>query len=54
MLGLYPTEADRLAYAAISANTAMARAFDGPIMGTSLGAVTMVEIYGFSPCSSAS
>ena len=46
MVGLYPTEADRLAYAAISANTAMARAFDGPIMGTSLGAVTMVEVYG--------
>jgi ABC-2 type transport system permease protein len=47
MVGLYPTEADRLAYVAISANTAMARAFDGPIMGTSIGAVTMVEVYGF-------
>jgi ABC-2 type transport system permease protein len=47
LVGLYATEADRLAYAAISANTAMARAFDGPIMGTSLGAVTMVEVYGF-------
>jgi ABC-2 type transport system permease protein len=45
MAGLYPTEADRLAYAAISANTAMARAFDGPIMGTSPGAVTVVEVY---------
>jgi ABC-2 type transport system permease protein len=45
MAGLYPTESDRLAYAAISANTAMARAFDGPIMGTSLGAVTVVEVY---------
>jgi ABC-2 type transport system permease protein len=45
MAGLYATEADRLAYAAISANTAIARAFDGPIMGTSLGAVTMVEVY---------
>lgn len=46
MIGLHPTEADRLAYATVSANTAIARAFDGPIMGTSLGAVTMVEVYG--------
>ena len=45
MVGLYATEADRLAYAAISATNAIARAFDGPIMGTSLGAVTMVEVY---------
>jgi ABC-2 type transport system permease protein len=42
---LYTTEADRLVYAALSANTVMARAFDGPIMGTSLGGVTIVEVY---------
>jgi ABC-2 type transport system permease protein len=46
MVGLYADEGDRLMYVAVSANTAIARAFDGPIMGTSLGAVTMVEIYG--------
>lgn len=45
MAGLYPTAADRLAYAAVSANTIIARAFDGPIMGTSLGAVFMVETW---------
>jgi ABC-2 type transport system permease protein len=46
MAGLYATETDRLAYAAISANTAIARAFDGPIMGTSLGAIAITEVYG--------
>lgn len=46
MVGLYATEADRIAYASVSATMAVARVFDGPIMGTSLGAVTIVEVYG--------
>jgi ABC-2 type transport system permease protein len=46
MVGLYATEADRIAYAEMSANMVVARVFDGPIMDTSLGAVTMTEIYG--------
>jgi ABC-2 type transport system permease protein len=45
--GLYATEADRLAYATVTASNAIARAFDGPMAGTSLGAITMTESYGF-------
>jgi ABC-2 type transport system permease protein len=45
MVGLYAAEADRVAYATVSANTAITRAFDGPVKGVSLGAVTVVEVY---------
>jgi ABC-2 type transport system permease protein len=47
IVGLYAGEADRLAYATIAAGNAVARAFDGPMSGTSLGAITMTETYGF-------
>jgi ABC-2 type transport system permease protein len=47
LVGLYATEADRLRYATVASGNAIARAFDGPMSGTSLGAVTMTEVYGF-------
>jgi ABC-2 type transport system permease protein len=43
---LYATEADRLAYATVAATNVVARAFDGPMAGTSLGAITMTESFG--------
>ena len=46
IIGLYATEADRLAYATIAATNVVARAFDGPMSGTSLGAITMTESFG--------
>ncbi len=46
IVGLYATEADRLAYATIAATNVVARAFDGPMAGTSLGAITMTESFG--------
>jgi ABC-2 type transport system permease protein len=47
IVGLYDTEADRLQYATIAATNAVARAVDGPMSGTSLGAIVMTEIFGF-------
>ncbi len=44
--GLYGTEAERVAYATVASASAVARAFDGPMSGTSLGAVTMTEVFG--------
>lgn len=42
---LYPTEADRLRYAQLAATNLVARAFDGLMSGTSLGAVVMTEVF---------
>jgi ABC-2 type transport system permease protein len=47
IVGLYQTEADRVQYATVAATNAVARAVDGPMSGTSLGAVVMTEIFGF-------
>lgn len=47
IVGLYATEAARLRYATVAATSAVARAFDGPMSGSSLGAVTMTETFGF-------
>jgi ABC-2 type transport system permease protein len=47
IVGLYAGEADRLRYATVAAASAVARAFDGPMSGTSLGAITMTETFGF-------
>lgn len=46
VLGLYQTESDRLAYATLAAQNAVARAFDGPMAGTSAGAIAMTETFG--------
>jgi ABC-2 type transport system permease protein len=42
---LYPTEADRVQYARLAATNLVARAFDGLMSGTSLGAVVMTEVF---------
>lgn len=47
VVGLYETEQARLAYASTTAVSVVARAFNGPASGTSLGAVVMAESYGF-------
>lgn len=44
--GLYGDEASRMQYAVTVAPSVVARAFEGPIMGTSLGAVVMTETFG--------
>jgi ABC-2 type transport system permease protein len=44
--GIYTTEAEREAVAAFTAANRLARAFDGPAMGSSLGAITMTETFG--------
>jgi ABC-2 type transport system permease protein len=46
IVALYQTEAERLSYATVAAANAVARAFDGPLAGTSLGAITMAETFG--------
>ena len=46
IVGLYATEADRVQYAVVAATNVVARAFDGPMSGTSLGAITMTEVFG--------
>lgn len=46
VVGVYATEAEREAAAAFSAASQVARAFDGPAMGTSVGALTMTETFG--------
>jgi ABC-2 type transport system permease protein len=43
MEGLYADEAERTAVVAFSANSPVARAFDGPASGTSLGAMVIAE-----------
>jgi ABC-2 type transport system permease protein len=43
--GLYPTAAEREAAAAFAAANRLARAFDGPASGTSIGALTMTETF---------
>lgn len=44
--GLYDTEAERVQYALSVAPSVVARAFVGPILGTSLGAILMTETFG--------
>jgi len=44
--GLYGSEADRVQYAVAVAPSVVARAFEGPIFGTSLGAILMTETLG--------
>ncbi|MFV2112471.1 ABC transporter permease [Micromonospora sp. LOL_025] len=41
----YPDEASRAGYASTSASSLVARAFNGPIAGTDLGAVVVAETY---------
>ncbi|MFI6266937.1 ABC transporter permease [Micromonospora sp. NPDC051006] len=43
--GVYPDEAARQGYATTSASSLVARAFNGPIAGTDLGAVVVAETY---------
>ncbi|MER7475765.1 anibiotic ABC transporter, partial [Micromonospora sp. NPDC000018] len=43
--GFYPDEASRVGYATTSASSLVARAFNGPIAGTELGAVVVAETY---------
>jgi ABC-2 type transport system permease protein len=44
--GLYGAQADRVQYAVAVAPSVVARAFEGPIFGTSLGAILMTETLG--------
>ncbi len=44
--GLYGTEVERVQYAVAVAPSVIARAFEGPIFGTSLGAILMTETFG--------
>jgi ABC-2 type transport system permease protein len=46
VVGIYATDADLLQYAVVASSNAIARAFDGPMAGASLGAITMTESYG--------
>ena len=46
IVGLYDTEADRVQYAVTVAPSVVARAFEGPIFGTALGAILMTETFG--------
>ncbi|MBQ1074411.1 anibiotic ABC transporter [Micromonospora sp. C31] len=41
----YPDEAARVGYASTSASSLVARAFNGPVVGTDLGAVVVAEAY---------
>ncbi|MDG4781711.1 anibiotic ABC transporter [Micromonospora sp. WMMD961] len=43
--GIYPDQAARQVYATTSASSLVARAFNGPIAGTDLGAVVVAETY---------
>ncbi|GIJ78866.1 ABC-2 type transport system permease protein [Micromonospora phaseoli] len=43
--GLYPDEQTRLGYAETAVTSVVARAFNGPIAGTDLGAVVVTETY---------
>ena len=46
VVALYGTESERLSYATVAAGSLVARAFDGPMTGTSVGAITMTETFG--------
>ena len=46
IVSLYATEAERTQYAVVAATNVVARAFDGPMSGTSLGAIVMTESFG--------
>ncbi len=46
IIGLYDSEAERVQYALAVAPSVVARAFEGPILGTSLGAILMTETFG--------
>ncbi len=46
IVGLYDSEAERVQYALAVAPSVVARAFEGPILGTSLGAILMTETFG--------
>lgn len=46
IVGLYGTAQEREAAAAFAAANRLARAFDGPASGTSVGALTMMEAFG--------
>ncbi|SCF09534.1 ABC-2 type transport system permease protein [Micromonospora coriariae] len=45
VVGIYPDEAARQGYATTSASSLVARAFNGPIAGTDVGAVAVAETY---------
>ncbi|MGS2618611.1 ABC transporter permease [Micromonospora sp. LZ34] len=45
VVGFYPDEAARVGYATTSASSLVARAFNGPIAGSDLGAVVVAETY---------
>jgi ABC-2 type transport system permease protein len=45
--GTYKTEADYVAYASASVVSAVARAFNGPVMGASFGSVAFTETFTF-------
>ncbi|MFU8841183.1 MAG: anibiotic ABC transporter, partial [Nitriliruptoraceae bacterium] len=47
IVALYGTEEARTQYAVVAATNVVARAFDGPMAGTSLGAIVMTEVFGF-------
>lgn len=47
IVGLYATEAERVQYAVVASTNLVARAFDGPMAGTSTGAIVMTETFGF-------
>lgn len=46
VVGLYGTAAEREQYALVAATNVIARAFDGPMAGTALGAIVMTETFG--------
>jgi ABC-2 type transport system permease protein len=46
VVGLYGTAAEREQYALVAATNLVARAFDGPMAGTGLGAIVMTETFG--------
>src|SRR5690606_34085259 len=45
VIGLYPTEADRAGYATTTAANVVARAFNGPTAGPSLGSIVTAETF---------
>jgi ABC-2 type transport system permease protein len=47
VVGLYSSAAEREQYALVAATNLVARAFDGPMAGTELGAIVMTETFGF-------
>jgi ABC-2 type transport system permease protein len=47
VVGLYGTAGEREQYALVASTNLVARAFDGPMAGTALGAIVMTETFGF-------